>query len=138
MHEVIAPLQARAQEIEVSIGSCARDVAVYGDRQILAAAIANLVHNACKFSSRGGHVSITTRATRERVSIEVEDECGGLPPGKVDDLFLPFERRGANRSGLGLGLSISLKGVRSNGGDIHVRDLPGRGCAFTIELPRAP
>jgi signal transduction histidine kinase len=135
--EVIATLQARAHEIEVSVESCAQDIAVQGDRQILAAAIANLVHNACKFSSRGGRVSITTQATPERVLIEVQDECGGLPPGNAEDLFLPFERRGANRSGLGLGLSISLKGVRASGGDIHVRDLPARGCVFTIDLPRA-
>jgi len=135
--EVIATLQARAQEIEVSIESCARDIAVYGDHQILAAAIANLVHNACKFSSRGGRVSITARATGERVLIDVQDQCGGLPPGEAGDLFLPFERRGVNRSGLGLGLSISLKGVRTSGGEIHVRDLPGHGCVFTIDLPRA-
>jgi signal transduction histidine kinase len=136
--EVIATLHARAQNIVVSIESCARDIAVVGDHQILAAAIANLVHNACKFSSRGGRVSITARAIGQRVSIEVQDECGGLPPGKAEELFLPFERRGVNRSGLGLGLSISLKGVRTSGGEIHVRDLPGRGCVFTIDLPRAP
>jgi signal transduction histidine kinase len=135
--EVVATLQAKAQGIDVSIEICARDIAVRGDRQILAAAIANLVHNACKFSSRGGRVSITTRATSEQVFIAVQDQCGGLPPGKAEELFRPFERRGINRSGLGLGLSISLKGVRSSGGEIQVRDLPGQGCVFTIELPRA-
>jgi hypothetical protein len=71
------------------------------------------------------------------VLIDVEDECGGLPPGKAEDLFRPFEQRGADKSGLGLGLSISMKGVRANGGEIRVRNLPGKGCTFTVDLPRA-
>ena len=68
--------------------------------------------------------------------IEVEDECGGLPPGKADDLFRPFEQRGADRSELGLGLAIARGSVETNGGLIRARSLPDRGCIFTIDLPR--
>jgi diguanylate cyclase (GGDEF)-like protein len=134
--EIIATLEAKKHGVEVVTELGAADVAVEGDRQVLVAAIANLVQNACKFTRRGGQVSISTRVTGERVLIEVQDQCGGLPPGNAEELFLPFERRGINQSGLGLGLSISLKAVRSSGGEIHVRDLPGRGCVFTIDLPR--
>jgi hypothetical protein len=108
------------------------------DREILAAAVANLLQNAFKFSRKGGRVSLRTIATADRVLLDVEDECGGLPPGKVEGLFRPFEQRGENRTGLGLGLSISQRGVEANGGVIRVRDLPGRGCVFTIDLPRSP
>ena len=73
--------------------------------------------------------------TTGRVLIEVEDECGGLPPGKAEDLFRPFEQRGADRSGLGLGLAIARESVETNGGKIRARNLPGRGCIFTIDLP---
>jgi diguanylate cyclase (GGDEF)-like protein len=132
---VIATLQAREYGVVVSIESGALDVAVDGDRQILVAAVANLVQNACKFSPQGSRVSVSTRSTDGRVFIEVQDQCGGLPAGKAEALFLPFERHGANRTGLGLGLSIALKGVRAIGGQISVRDLPGRGCVFMIELP---
>ena len=67
--------------------------------------------------------------------IEVEDGCGGLPEGRTD-LFKPFgERRGKNRTGLGLGLSIARRAVRAQGGEIEVRDLPGKGCAFAIHVP---
>ena len=77
--------------------------------------------------------------TREgRVLIEVEDECGGLPPGKAEELFRPFEQRSSDRSGLGLGLAISMQSVEANGGELSVRDLPGKGCVFTISLPLAP
>jgi len=100
--------------------------------------VANLLQNAFKFTRRQGHISLKASSTKERVLIEVEDECGGLPPGKADELFRPFKRRGSDRTGLGLGLSISRKSVEGDGGEIRVRDIPGVGCVFTIDLPRLP
>jgi signal transduction histidine kinase len=134
--EVVATFQATSHEVQLSIDAGAEDLAVDADRQILAAAVANLVQNAFKFTRRAGHVAVRVRSTGDRVFIDVQDECGGLPPGKAAELFRPFEQRGTDQTGLGLGLSISLKGVRASGGEIHVRDLPGQGCVFTIDLPR--
>jgi diguanylate cyclase (GGDEF)-like protein len=136
--EIVATGEARNHDIQLSIDAGPPDVAVDVDRQIIASVVANLVQNAVKFTRPRGHVTIRARATSGRVLIEVQDECGGLPPGKAEDLFRPFEQRGADRKGLGLGLSICLKGVRANHGEIYVRDLPGSGCMFTIDLPRAP
>jgi signal transduction histidine kinase len=69
--------------------------------------------------------------------IETEDECGGIPPNQRD-LFQVFgDRRGRDRSGLGLGLSIARKVVRAHGGEISVRNMPGKGCVFIIEVPLA-
>jgi signal transduction histidine kinase len=42
-----------------------------------------------------------------------------------------------NRSGLGLGLSISRRAIQASGGDIRTHDIPGKGCVFTIDLPAA-
>jgi signal transduction histidine kinase len=69
--------------------------------------------------------------------IEVEDECGGLPPGGAEALFRPFEQRGADRAGLGLGLAISRQAIARHGGTITVRDMPGRGCVFVVEIPQS-
>lgn len=56
----------------------------------------------------------------------------------VTDLFRAFgDRHGSDRSGLGLGLSISSRAVAMDGGEIHTRDVPGKGCIFSIELPQA-
>jgi signal transduction histidine kinase len=111
---------------------------VAADHQILAGALANLLQNAFKFTVAGGHVALRTKMSGTRVAIEIEDQCGGLPPGKVEELFDAFQQRGANRSGLGLGLFISRRGVEASGGVIRVRDVPGSGCVFTIELPLIP
>jgi signal transduction histidine kinase len=103
---------------------------------MVSAAVENLLQNAFKFTRRHSHVVLRAHASGgNRVLIEVEDECGGLPPGTAQTLFRPFEQRGTDRSGLGLGLSIAQRGVEANGGAIHVRDLPGIGCIFTIDLP---
>jgi hypothetical protein len=67
--------------------------------------------------------------------IEVADQCGGLPSGDLDELFSPFAQRGRDRTGLGLGLSISRRGVEANDGKLSVRNRPGKGCVFTIDLP---
>jgi diguanylate cyclase (GGDEF)-like protein len=134
--EIVATMDGKERDIHLSIEAGAPDVAVEADHQLLASALANLVQNAFKFTRPGGRVAVRVHSTPERVLIDVEDECGGLPAGKAEELFLPFEQRGDDQTGLGLGLSISLRGVRANGGEIRVRDLPGRGCVFTVDLPR--
>jgi signal transduction histidine kinase len=51
-------------------------------------------------------------------------------------MFRPFAQRSTDRSGLGLGLAIARESVEVNGGNVRVRTVPGRGCVFTIDLPR--
>jgi signal transduction histidine kinase len=53
-------------------------------------------------------------------------------------LFRPFEQRSVDRTGLGLGLAFSRWGAEANMGRIYARNLPGRGCVFTLDLPRLP
>ena len=103
---------------------------------MLAAVVGNLLQNACKFTRPHTTVTVRVAASAERVQIEVEDECGGLPRGNVDDLFRPFEQRGADRTGIGLGLAFSRWGAEANHGRISARDLPHQGCIFAIDLPR--
>jgi len=134
--EIAAIIEAKASGLELTVHPGEHGVIIEADRQLLAAAVANLLQNAFKFTRDGGHVRLTTRVTSDRVVIEIEDECGGLPPGQAEELFRPFTQRSTDRSGLGLGLSISRKAVQLNGGELGVRNLPGKGCVFTVDLPR--
>lgn len=135
--EISAAMEARARGLRLTVVRGEGDVVVEADRQILTSVIANLLQNAFKFTRPEGHVSLRSSADDDFVRMEVEDECGGLPPGDPRTLFLPFEQRGGDRSGLGLGLAISHRGVEASGGVLQVRDIPGKGCVFTVDLPRA-
>ena len=133
-----AVLAAEARGLKLEVTSIDHTVLVAADRQILAAALANLLHNAIKFTGRGTKVSLRASSTATRVLIAVADHCGGLPPGASTDLLVPFSQRGADRTGLGLGLSICVKAVRAMEGELRIEDLPGRGCIFTVDLPKQP
>ena len=131
-----AAIDAKARELELIVPDVESGLSIEVDRQILAGAVANLLQNAFKFTKARGRVSLKSFSSADRVLIEVEDECGGLPPGDAEDLFQLFEQRGRDRSGLGLGLGISRRSVEANGGKLYVRNLPGKGCVFTIDLPK--
>jgi signal transduction histidine kinase len=110
---------------------------IEADPQLLTSAVMNLLHNAFKNTPSGGRVVLRAHAEQGRLLIETEDECGGIPPSK-GDLFQVFgDRRGRDRSGLGLGLSIARNAVRAHGGEISIRNLPGKGCVFIIDVPLA-
>ena len=135
--EIGASLEAEARQIHFDVTPAHPGVMIQGDRPLLAAALTNLLRNAFKFSRLRGRVVLSTTVAGERVLFHVEDECGGLPAGLTDHLFEPFqEQRGTDRTGLGLGLSICRRAAESNGGSLGVRDLPGKGCVFTLDLPR--
>ena len=132
-----ASIVAQTRGLQFGVTSVEHTVVVEADRQILAAAVANLVQNAFKFTRPGSTVELRAMARGDRVLIEIEDECGGLDENP-QSLLVPFTQRAGDRSGLGLGLSIVLKAMKAIGGDLHIRDLPGKGCVFTIDLPKQP
>lgn len=106
------------------------------DRQLVLSAIANLIQNALKYSKVGGRISVRAGYSSENVIIEIEDECGGIQPDVLKNLFKPFASGGFDQSGLGLGLTIVQRAVLLLQGQITINNLPGRGCAFRIELPK--
>jgi signal transduction histidine kinase len=134
--QIFAGVQAGAKGLELGVQPGETGMAIDADRHTIVSAVSNLVQNAIKFTPSGGHISMSAQASNGRVLIEVADECGGLPSGSRDDLVRPFVQRSSNRTGLGLGLSISQRGVEANGGTLYVRNRPGTGCVFTIDLPR--
>lgn len=135
--EIAATLAARSKGVVVEVRlPDEAGLAVDADAQILSAVVFNLAQNAVKFTRKDGHVVLSARAAAGRVLIDVADECGGLPAGDTEALFRPFEQLSADRSGLGLGLAIARRGVEVHGGELRVKDIPGTGCVFTVELAR--
>ena len=133
-----ATLHASAKDVRLTVMPVEDGVMILADRQLLASVVENLLQNAFKFTKPRTTVTLRVGASAERVLIEVQDECGGLPGGNVSDLFRSFEQRGADRTGLGLGLAFSRWGVEANDGWISARNVPDKGCVFTVDLPRLP
>jgi signal transduction histidine kinase len=131
-----AILIANVRGIRFKVHPIEQGVSVLADRQVLAAALMNVLQNAFKFTAPHSTVTLRVGAGPERVLIEVEDECGGLLGSDPQALFRPFEQRGTDRSGLGLGLAFSHWAVEANHGRIYARTLVGVGCVFTVDLPR--
>jgi signal transduction histidine kinase len=111
------------------------DLVVIVDRPLAVSALSNVLQNAIKYSREGSTVRMTAFRKARRVIIEIEDECGGLPAGAAEDMFKPFVQRSSDHSGMGLGLTISQNAIKRCGGTMTVRDKPGQGCVFTIDLP---
>ena len=135
--EIDGAVVAADHGLEFSVERVDSKVVVEVDRHLFTSAISNLLQNAFKFTRRPGHVRLRSRSTDSHVSIEIEDECGGLPPGVTETLFRPFEQRGVDRAGLGVGLTISRQAIEADGGKISLRGIPARGCVFTVEMPLA-
>jgi len=134
--ELAARLDVGLKGAVLEVSAVDPALAVEANRELLHAALANLLQNAFKFTHENTVVTLTAHALGEHVLMDVEDHCGGLPPGGADRMFIPFRQNHDNRAGLGLGLSIARQSIEADHGTLTVRDVPGSGCVFTISLPR--
>ena len=140
--ELIADVKQSA-DLAANVSGCVFTVShvdsrigIRGNRYLLYSSVMNLLQNAFKFTQAHTEVTLDAYADADRIMIDVKDHCGGLPGGDGEGLFLPFVQNGRNKSGLGLGLSIARRSIESIGGELSVRDEAGKGCVFTISLPR--
>lgn len=101
--------------------------------------INNLVSNAIKYNRADGRVTLTARRSEAHIEIRVEDNGIGLTAEQQARLFTPFDRLGAERTGVegtGVGLALSKVLVDLMGGELLVESRPGEGSAFTLRLAR--
>lgn len=133
--ELVEESSGEASEKRVGFRTELAAERVRADYKLLHSALSNLVRNAVKFTRHGGVITLRARTSEGRVLFEVEDECGGLPEGKVHKLFDPYVQVGRDRSGFGLGLAIAKQAVDAHDGDLRVHNLPPVGCVFVLELP---
>jgi len=126
--------QAETRDVRIEL-DVQPEVEVEADGQMLMSAIANLVQNGLRFTRPGGAVCVRARARDERLTLEVEDECGGLSPEALESLRHPGLQESTDPQGMGLGVWIAHKAIAAHGGQIEVRNIPGHGCIFVIDMP---
>jgi two-component system sensor histidine kinase SenX3 len=114
---------------------------VFGNAELISAAVTNLVANAVTYSEPGSTVVVSTKAEKDMVQISVVDRGIGIPPGELDRIFERFYRvdpaRHRSTGGTGVGLSIVKHVAAIHGGDVRVWSVEGQGSTFTVSLPRS-
>jgi signal transduction histidine kinase/ActR/RegA family two-component response regulator len=116
------------------------DTLVIADRQRLKQVLLNLLGNAVKYNREDGHVGVQLRRSSDIVTIQVRDTGLGIPAGRMDQLFVPFDRLGAEGSrveGTGLGLPLSKSLIEIMGGEIGAESVENEGSLFWVRLPVA-
>ena len=94
--------------------------------------------NALEAMDGRGRLVIRTRAIRDEVEVEFEDEGPGIPEEILGRIFDPFFTTKPPGQGTGLGLAIAQGFVADHGGRIEVQSRPGKGSVFRITVPVAP
>jgi signal transduction histidine kinase/ActR/RegA family two-component response regulator len=126
----------RRISLDLDLLSC--DVHIHADRQRLKQVLLNLLSNAVKYNRDGGEIQVScATAPDDRVRISVHDTGPGIAAERLDALFEPFERLGAERTaveGTGLGLALARQLIEAMGGTIGLDSRVGVGSTFWIEL----
>lgn len=124
--------QAQTREVTLTVDAPSSEIELMADRAKLEQVFLNLTQNAIDALDRGGHVVLRARRQPWTVTIEIEDDGPGIPPGTpIFDAFFSTKSHGT-----GLGLSITHRIITDHGGSIDVETAPGR-TLFRVILPVA-
>lgn len=119
--------------------ACLPWVAMRADRIRLKQVLINLLSNAVKYNREGGSVKLDVQHKGiDRLRIGVSDTGLGIPAARLEELFQPFNRLGAEAKtieGTGIGLTIARRLVEMMGGTVEVQSEVGVGSTFWVELP---
>ncbi len=140
MEMVRARVDERVQHL--TIRAPASGLAVVGDPERLAQAIANLLFNAVKYTEPGGTITVSAVSEGDQAVIRVRDSGIGIAPEMLSRVFDLFAQGKAavdrGRSGLGIGLTVVKRIVALHDGSVSAHsEGPGKGSEFVVRLPLA-
>ncbi len=139
--ETARPLiDQRRHELTVSLPP--DPIWLYADASRLEQVVTNLLTNAAKYTSEGGHIWLSAQQEGDKVALRVRDTGLGIAPAflpHVFDLFTQAERSSdRSQGGLGIGLTLAKRLVELHGGDIGVSSTLGQGSEFVVRLAACP
>jgi two-component system phosphate regulon sensor histidine kinase PhoR len=137
--ERLAPqIERKGQTVNVEVPP---ELVALADGEQVSRALANLLHNAIKFTPPQGRIAICARLLDGDVLLEISDTGPGIPPDDIPRVFERFFRGDRSRQGggTGLGLAVAKHVIEAHGGQIWVESegRPGRGAVFRLTLPAA-
>ena len=138
--QLIAPVAAQHAVELCPPSSRDLDHYVVADPQRLKQVLLNLLGNGVKYTRSGGFVKVNCQVRGESLRVAIRDSGIGIAPAMLPRVFTPFDRLGAERTGVegtGLGLALSRRLVQAMDGTIGVESTQGKGSCFWFELGRA-
>ena len=140
LHDAVSMVADAAEQARVSLDIAPQDaeLTVRADRVRLRQVLVNLLSNAIKYNHAGGMVRVQVWSEGDLVRCAVSDTGQGLTPEQLDHLFEPFNRLGAEQSGIegtGIGLVIVQRLLALMDGTLSVQSQHGVGSVFTVALP---
>jgi two-component system, chemotaxis family, CheB/CheR fusion protein len=143
--EVIAAAQHVFAESRVKLEMSVAEGGLWvdGDPTRIQQLILNLLVNAAKYNSPGGHAWLEMTREGMQIVIRIRDDGLGIEPSLQQQIFEPFVQSettlARSRGGMGLGLTLVKSIVELHGGNVRVKsDGPGRGSEFEVRLPAVP
>ncbi len=140
LEEAVDLIQPLANEHSINLFTPPADETdffVMADQQRLKQVLLNLLNNGVKYTPAGGSVIVSCKRTGEKVRLSVHDTGVGIAADKLTRVFTPFDRLGAEQSGIegtGLGLALSRRLVQAMRGAVGVKSIEGQGSTFWLEL----
>jgi two-component system sensor histidine kinase CiaH len=140
-NEAISQAQAAAKGRKITLESSIKDAKLTGDQASLVQLLVILLDNAIKYSPSGSTVKLSSAASGDRITFEIQDNGSGIDRETLEHIFDRFYR-GKNSSrnkaaaeGYGLGLSIAKMIADVHKGNIQVSSRVGHGTTVSISLP---
>ena len=141
--EALGLIRPLAEQRGLSMGPLGpeyQNLYVLADKQRLKQVLLNLLSNAVKYNTEAGTIRVLCKTSPGGIRIGVADTGPGIPPEKLGQLFVPFERlgsEGAGEEGAGLGLALAKRLMEAMGGALEVETEMTTGSTFWAELPSA-
>jgi PAS domain S-box-containing protein len=130
--------EERRQLVEVSLPP--EPLVVDADVVRLTQVLGNLIHNSCKYTDPGGHITVRAERNGSKAEIRVRDTGIGIPPAQLPLIFEMFAQVDQSleraQGGLGIGLTLAKQLVEMHSGTIEARsEGTGRGTEIIVRLP---
>jgi len=145
MNECVRSVRSLAtqKELEISYQQPAKEIPFRGDEPLVRRMVLNLLHNAIKYTPKGGQVRVSVNENRQHCEVTIRDTGPGIPREAQPHIFDRFFRvdkarsrdESLNGSGAGLGLSIAKWVAELHGGGIRLNHSDAGGTTFVITLP---
>lgn len=143
VNRIIVDNRTRAENAQVTLESRLPDMLplVQADSEKIGWVLYQLIDNAIKFNRPKGKVQISAEIQNDKVRLIVADTGIGITKEEIQDIFMPFHQLDGSSTrrygGTGLGLALARRIAEMHHTELKVRSLPGKGSAFSLDLPVA-